>query len=264
MFKSKKVLSSFSLVILLSSLLSCSSAISPASVNNAMDAGKVRFNKLVQELSSRGKTPYIVDMRNGKGTSFAVNIKIKDDQNFKLKSAAVESASGHRFVGSDIDMVKVFIFADNTFSSGAAIMPDASMPSGAEITLNTKTGTAAGGTFDVVFTNVPGDSDAWRVAITALTTQAAAVGSSSSPRNITLGSGATSYGTYNSENYAVSNLGGDSDSGAVLIDATDLTLTGTTALSVPLELIPADGATIGSTATVTNGSSVPVGSVSAS
>jgi hypothetical protein len=236
--------------------LSAITACSSLPINNVPDnTGQRMLGRSNLQVTGTGTNSQIIDMGYQKGASISVKINISNNMGFNIKAPANQNLPGHEFIGTDINRVKVFIFAPASFSSGDPITPDPSMPSGAPITLTTKTGTISGGTFDVLFKNVPGNTVPWRVAIAVLTTVANAGGSTGTPRNITKGPGSPSYGTFNSENYGVSNSGGDSNSGTVLIDPVTMTLTGTTALGVPLTLIDGYNSTIETDIFINDGSS---------
>ncbi|RZK01397.1 MAG: hypothetical protein EOO43_24705, partial [Flavobacterium sp.] len=242
--------------MVVASVAACSSGNVPSSVgiNGGADfkgsnLNQIQFNKLVQNLNSQGEKPTIVDMGYKGGISFAVKINpAATGSSFSTKA----NEQGHRFVGSDVDQIKVFLFADDGFASGDPIAPEPTTV----VTTLTRDGSSP---MNVIFRNVPGNSDSWRVAVTSLTTDAA-LGGDPTPRNITKPVG--TFGTYLSETYSVSTTGGDAISlnqgpGSLLINTTTVTFdpASTAALGIETTLIDADGAKIDSNTTVNNGSS---------
>lgn len=259
----KKVSLSIASIMVVASVAACSSGNVPSSVgiNGGADfkgsnLNQVQFNKLVQNLNSQGEKPTIIDMGHKGGVSFAVKINpATTGSSFSTK----DNLQGHKFVAADIDKVKVFLFAASSFNANDTLTP----ASGSEFTINK---TATSGTFNVVFTNVPGNANPWRVAVASLTTQTAALNGNPSPRNITKAVG--EYGKIGSEIYAVSSTGGDdstatvgSGNGSLLINVTTLKFTNfdsltsisTTPLGIATTLIDADTPIIDSKTTITDG-----------
>lgn len=254
----KKVSLSIASIMVVASVAACSSGNVPSSVgiNGGADfkgsnLNQVQFNKLVQNLNSQGEKPTIIDMGHKGGISFSVKINpASTGSSFSTKV----NKQGHKFVADDIDKIKVFLFADDNFDTSEPIAPE----SGTQVTELTRTGSSL--PMVVVFKNVPGNVDSWRVAVASFTTDGA-LGGDPTPRNITKATGV--YGTYidaNGENYAVSSTGGDADSlnqgpGSLLISTTTVTFDpdSTTALGIATTLIDADGATIDSSTSVTDG-----------
>jgi hypothetical protein len=233
-----------------STVTSCSSVPVNSAIENSVD---------VQQ------KPYIVDMGYKGGVTVGTRINFAENSGFSTKANL--NKSGHIFVKSDVDIVRVFL--TTTTGSGdlsATLAPIAAMPAPGYIQLN-KSGTSD--PIMVIFTNVPGPAT-YRAAACALTTTALGLKPNGSanfpaPRDITKATNDFGVITLNgfTNTYILSNTGGDNGIGAnnnkgVITIGPDLSFTHPNPFpfEVNVTLIDAEGATIDSTVSVTDGSAV--------
>ncbi|MEZ0368787.1 MAG: hypothetical protein ACAI44_06840 [Candidatus Sericytochromatia bacterium] len=215
-------------------------------MNNAatFNLGNIPVAKLVQGLQAKGENVTIADVGNGiqTGASFSLKLNFEDGQ--KIEDFAMKASSSGTSNSTTANITAVDVWLVDSAAAPTGTLTPAFGPFNV-----VRTGA---GPYTIVFNNVTTSANKYYVAIRALNSGA----------NITnIGSGASIAGA---GNVYVSTGGGEGTGEVAVGAAPTYTVSNVTQLTVNLKLLDALGATIDSRTTITNGSTVPVGSVSAS